>query len=436
MEYLYKLNNTINGIVWGPFMLTVLLCTGVYYTVKLRFFQIKGFRTWWKNTFLSLFGNNTKNNGSGLSPLSAVSAALAGAIGTGNIVGVAGAITLGGAGAIFWMWTAAFFGMGVIYAENYLGIIYRKKTETGYTGGPMYYIEKGLHCKWAAILFSVFCTLAAFGMGNMTQANSISGALKTGFGTDTAVSGIILTTLVGLIIFGGIGRIVSVTEKIVPFMAVIFFIASIIVLSINIKNIPCAFAKIFVQAFDLRSAAGGFMGYGMSRAFKYGISRGVFSNEAGLGTSPIVYSAAENDDPHIQGMWGIFQVFIDTIVMCTLMALCIICCGLDESGMNGIELSTAAFESVIGYSGRIFVSASIVLFAFATLISWCFYGEKSFEYLTGGRFTKIYRIVYMAAVFAGSIMSLDLVWEISDTFNGLMAVPNLAALILLRKKVK
>lgn len=436
METITKINSFINGIVWGPFMLCVLLGVGVFYTVKLRFFQITHFRLWWGKTFMSLFRQPAAENKKGLSPLQAMSTALAGAIGTGNIVGVAGAITLGGAGAVFWMWLAAFFGMATIYAENYLGMIYREKRGSQYSGGPMYYIEKGLHCKWGAVLFALFCTLSAFGMGNMTQSNSISGALHNGFGVDTTISGIVMTILVGVIVFGGIGRIASVTEKLVPVMAVLFFTASLMVLFVNAKNIPSAFVKIFSEAFDVRCAAGGFMGYGMARALKYGISRGVFSNEAGLGTSPIVYSAAQSNDPAEQGMWGVFQVFIDTIVMCTIMALCIICCGLDESGMDGIALSTAAFEGVIGYSGRVFVSLSIVLFAFATLVSWCYYGEKSFEYLSGGRWTKVYRTIYTLAVFAGSVLSIDLVWDISDTLNGLMAVPNIIALFLLRKEVR
>lgn len=436
MDTILKINSVINSIVWGPFMLCVLLGVGVFYTIKLRFFQVTHFRLWWDKTFLSLFRKTDKQKGKGLSPFQAMSTALAGAIGTGNIVGVAGAITLGGAGAVFWMWVAAFFGMGTVYAENVLGMKYREKHGEGYVGGPMYYIRKGLRCKWGAAVFALFCTLSAFGMGNMTQANSISGALETGFGISPVLCGILMTAVIGLIVFGGIDRIASLNEKLVPVMALLFFTASLIVIGANVTRIPYAFAKILAGAFDMKGAAGGFMGYGMARAVKYGISRGVFSNEAGLGTSPIVYSASEGDDPAVQGMWGIFQVFVDTIIMCTLMALCIICSGLDESGIEGITLSTTAFEGVLGYPGKIFVSVSIVLFAFGTLVSWCYYGEKSFEYLSGGRFTGIYRIIYTACVYFGSVMSLNAVWEISDTLNGLMAIPNLAALILLQSKVE
>ena len=298
----------------------------------------------------------------------------------------------------------------------------------------MYYIERGMKCKWLAVIFAVFCTLAAFGMGNMTQSNSVSGALEN-FGISPKISGVILAVLVGGIIFGGIDRISKLTEKLVPFMAVIYTIAVLIVIGVNFREIPNAFKEIFEQAFDLKSVAGGFMGYGMSRAVKYGISRGVFSNEAGLGSSPIVHSASDSDEPYQQGMWGIFQVFVDTIVMCTLMALCILTTKADKTGLDGIELSTYSFESVLGIVGNIFISLSIVMFAFATLISWSYYGERSFEYLTNGKYIKIYRVIYAVVVYIGCIMEITLVWEISDTFNGLMAIPNLIAIIFLSGEV-
>ncbi len=438
MENIEKFNSLINSIVWGPFMLCVLLGIGVFYTFKLKFFQIRYFKSWWNATFMSIFksGNSEKNKKSGrLSPFQAMATALAGAIGTGNIVGVAGALTLGGAGAVFWMWIAAVFGMGTIFAENVLGVKYREKRNGKYVGGPMYYIEKGLKCKWAAVIFAVICTVAALGMGNMTQANSVSGALEGGFGISPKISGIIIAGATAFVIFGGIERIAALTEKLVPLMAVLYTLVSLSILVINFTQIPNAFSKIITEAFDIRCTAGGFMGYGMSRAVKYGISRGVFSNEAGLGSSPIVHAAAETDDPYKQGMWGMFQVFIDTIVLCTLMALCIITTGSDESGLDGVALSTAAFESVLGFGGKIFISVSIVLFAFATLVSWCYYGEKSLEYLSGNKFIFPYRIIYSFAAYIGSVMSISLVWEISDTLNGLMAIPNLAALILLSKQI-
>ncbi len=434
MQIIEDINGFVNKIVWGKYTLIMLLGIGIFFTVKLRFFPIVHFGTWWKHTAMSFLKAKGSSTNEKISPFRAVATALAGSIGTGNIVGVANAIALGGAGAIFWMWTAAFFGMSTVLAENVLGMKYRVKRNGKYVGGPMYYIERGMKCKWLAVIFAVFCTLAAFGMGNMTQANSVSGALEN-FGISPKISGIILAVLVGVIIFGGIDRISGLTEKLVPFMAVIYTVVVLIVICVNFKEIPTAFGEIFTQAFDLRAAAGGFMGYGMSRAVKYGISRGVFSNEAGLGSSPIVHSAADSDGAYQQGMWGIFQVFVDTIVMCTLMALCILTTNADKTGLDGIKLSTYSFESVLGIAGNIFISLSIVMFAFATLISWSYYGEKSFEYLTNGRYIKVYRVIYAIVVYAGCVTGITLVWEISDTFNGLMAIPNIIALVFLSKQV-
>ena len=431
-----KINSFINNIVWGPYMLILLLGVGIFFTVKLKFFPLIHFKTWWKYTVLSFLKSNKSSSNERISPFQAMATALAGSIGTGNIVGVANAIALGGAGAVFWMWIAAFFGMSTVFAENVLGIKYRTKRNGKYVGGPMYYIEKGLKCKWLAVIFSIFCTLAAFGMGNMTQANSVSGALQNGFGISPKITGIILSILVGIIIFGGIGRISKLTEKLVPVMAVIYTIAVFIVITVNFREIPNAFDEIFIQAFDFKAVSGGFMGYGMSKAVKYGISRGVFSNEAGLGSSPIVHSAADTDDPYQQGMWGIFQVFIDTIVLCTLMALCILTTNSDKTNLDGIELSTYSFETVLGHAGNIFMSLSIILFAFATLVSWSYYGEKSLEYLTNGKYISVYRIIYSIIVYIGCTTNISLVWEISDTLNGFMAIPNLVALILLSHEIK
>ena len=437
MELLETVNESINSLVWGPYMLLLLMGTGIFYTVKLRGFQLLGIRVWWSSTIMTVFKkNNSSENSKGISPLQAVSAALAGSVGTGNIVGVANAIALGGAGAVFWMWLAAFFGMATVFAENVLGIKYREKKNGTYCGGPMYYIEKGLGSKWLAVCFAVICCLASLGMGNMTQSNSVAGALKDGFGVPVWISGTLLSVIVGAIIFGGIGRIARFTEKLVPAMTGIFVLGIIIVIATHIQSVPEAFYRIITEAFDIKAVSGGFMGYGMTMAIKYGISRGVFSNEAGLGTSPIVHCAAETEDPYEQGMWGIFQVFIDTIILCTLMALCVLVTGGDRIGLDGIELCSYAFRSAAGNIGGIFMSVSIVLFAFGTLVSWSYYGEKSLEYLTGGKYIGIYRIVYSASACLGCVMSLSLVWEISDTLNGLMAIPNLIALILLSGKVK
>ncbi len=436
MELLQNVNAKVNSIVWGPYMLLFLLGTGIFYTVKLRGFQLFGIKTWWSRTIMTVFRKD-KNKASkeSITPLQAVSTALAGSVGTGNIVGVANAIALGGAGAVFWMWLAAFFGMATAFAENVLGIKYRIRKNGSYCGGPMYYIEKGLGCKWLAVCFALICTLASLGMGNMTQSNSVAGALKEGFGVPAGISGAVLSVLVGAIIFGGIGRIAKITEKLVPAMTAVFIAGIMTVIFMHLRSVPEAFCRIITEAFDIRAVSGGFMGYGMAAAIKYGISRGVFSNEAGLGTSPIIHSSAETDDPYEQGMWGIFQVFTDTIVLCTLMALCVLVTDGDSKGLDGIELCSYAFESVTGDIGRLFMSVSIILFAFGTLVSWSYYGEKSLEYLTGGRYIRAYRIIYAGVTYIGCVMSLSLVWDISDTLNGLMAVPNLVALILLSGKV-
>lgn len=428
----------VNSVVWGPFMLTVMLLIGIYYCIRLRFFHILRPGIWWRATVGSVGKNRNSSadgKGSGISPLRAVTTALAGAIGTGNIVGVAGAVTLGGAGAVFWMWVAAILGMGTIYAENTLGVLFREKRNGKNAGGPMYYIEKGLGCRPLAVCFAAVCTAAAFGMGNMTQANSVSGALSAGFGADPRFSGAFTAALCAVVISGGIERISSLAEKLVPVMSFIYILAAMIVIIMNLRNIPWAFARIFSEAFGLRPALGGAAGWGISCAVRYGISRGVFSNEAGLGSSPIVHAATDTDDAQRQGMWGIFQVFADTIVMCTLMALCILTTESDRKSDDPVEICAAAFSGLPGGAGEYLLSVSVVFFAFATLVSWCYYGERSLEYLTGGRFLRIYRVIYVLAAYLGSVMSISLVWDISDTLNGLMAVPNLAALVLLRRSV-
>lgn len=437
MDIIVKANRAINSIVWGPVALIALLCIGIFFSFRLRFLQITKFKLWWNETFGSIFCRKGKKTEKGkITPFRAMATALAGAIGTGNIVGVATAITLGGAGAIFWMWVSSIFGMATIFAENVLGVIYREKRNGRFVGGPMYYIRNGLNCKWLASIFAVSCILASLGMGNMTQSNSVAGALYIGFDVSPTVTGAFLTALVGIVIFGGIERISSFTSKIVPIMAVIYTLGALIVVLINIKKIPESFCEIFSSAFDISAAAGGFLGYGMSRALKYGISRGVFSNEAGLGSSPIVHAAADTDEPCKQGMWGIFQVFIDTIVLCTLMALCILCTDSHKSGLDGIALSTLCFESIFGVFGKYFMALSISLFGIATLVSWSYFGERSVEYLTHGRFIKSYRIAYTLITFVGCVLNLNLVWEISDTFNGLMALPNMIAIVLLSGVVK
>lgn len=435
MDKLSEINSFINSIVWGPVMLCVMLGVGILYTFRLRFIQIKDIRLWWMCTAGSIFRREENNTVSRITPFQAMATSLAGAIGTGNIVGVAGAIAIGGPGAVFWMWTAAFFGMATSYAENVLGVKYREKKNGSYVGGPMYYIENGLRCKWAAVCFALICMAAALGMGNMTQSNSVAAALYHSFGVSPYVSAVFVTAAACAVIFGGIGRIAKVTEKLVPAMALIYIALAAVVIALNAGRIPDALGRIFVSAFDIRSISGGFAGSAMALAIRCGITRGVFSNEAGLGSSPIVHAAADTDDPYKEGMWGIFQVFVDTIVLCTLMALCILTSDADITEKDGVALADSAFAGTLGTAGEIILSVSVVLFAFATLVSWCYYGEKSLEYLAGSRFVPVYRAVYCIAAYFGCIMSVSIVWEISDTLNGLMAVPNLVALFLLRKEV-
>lgn len=433
-----KINSVTNRIVWGMPILVTFLLVGLLYSVKLGFFQFSGFKCWMSNTLGRILKSRDKSgDGSSISSYQAMSTALAASIGTGNIVGVASGMALGGAGAVFWMWIAAVIGMMTSFAENALGMMYRQKNKNGeWVGGPMYYIEKGLNQKWLAVFFAVACMLAALGVGNMVQSNAIAGSLKVCFGVPTSVTGIIIAALTAITIFGGIKRIASATEKLVPIMAAFYIIGSLIVILANFKNIGSAFYMIFTGAFNIRSAAGGAGGYTVALAMKYGISRGVFSNEAGLGSSPIVYAAAEKSSPEQVGMWGIFQVFIDTIVVCTLTAVCILVSGaLGTGSTDGVEISTAAFANVFGRFGTVFVSVSIVMFAFATLISWSYYGERCVEYLGDGSYIPVYKALYVIFALFGCVINMELVWSVSDTFNGLMAIPNIIALILLSGKL-
>lgn len=439
LEYIEKINGILNNIVWGMPVLTAFLLIGLIYSFKLHFFQFTGFKQWTRYTFGSMLGGGkSKTKGNSISAYQAMSTALAASIGTGNIIGVASGILLGGAGAVFWMWAAAAVGMMTSYVENVLGMRYRQKNSRGnWVGGPMYYIEKGINQKWLAVFFSVACMMAALGVGNMVQSNSIAGALKVSFGVPEAVTGVIVALLTALTIFGGIKRIASATEKLVPVMAVFYIIGCLVVIFVNFDKVGDAFALIFKQAFGIRAAAGGIGGYTMSAAVKYGVSRGVFSNEAGLGSSPIVYAASDNSTPHEVGMWGIFQVFVDTIIVCTLTAVCILVSGALDMGLkDGVKISTAAFANVFGSFGSVFVSVSIVMFAFATLVSWSFYGERSLEYLAGEKYTVIYKATYVLFALFGCVINIDLVWSISDTFNGLMALPNIIALLFLLPKLK
>jgi len=435
---LENINNAINEVVWGPVTLIAIIAIGLFFSVGTRFFQLRHFKLWFTETLGTLFKKKkTKNekNSKNLTQWQAFSTALAGTLGTGNIVGVATAISLGGPGAIFWMWLSAIFGMMTSYAERVLGILYREKSEDGeYRGGPMYYIEKGLKCKWLACLFSIFCVGASFGMGNAAQVNAISVSLGQTFGIPKLWTGIIVAALAAVIIIGGVKRIGSFSGIFIPFISVVYIIGCLVLIFINFKNIPSVLYDIFLQAFSFKSAAGGTGGFIIANAIKYGVSRGVFSNEAGLGASVIVHSTSEVDTPSRQGMWGICEVFIDTIVVCTITALAILTSNVDIYSTNCDILTLAAFEEGFGFFGKAFLSVSISAFAIASLVGWSVYGLKAYQYLSADS-GFWFKILFILMIIPGSIAELDLVWDISDTLNGLMAVPNLIAVVFLYKKV-
>lgn len=437
IDWIEKANSLVQPLVWGWPVLCAILLAGANFSFRLNFFQITHCKLWIKNTLGNIFSHKKdRTRTAGISQFQALTTALAGSIGTGNIVGVATAITIGGAGAIFWMWASSILGMMTIFAENVLGMKYRIKNEKGeWLGGAMYYISRGIHSRPLAILFAAACVLASLGMGNMAQANSIAYALKDCFGTGTQATGLVLAAALVAITFGGIQRTAKVTEKLVPFMALGYLLAGFIVLAVNWRNIGFAFNQIFSEAFSLRAAAGGAGGIVMLNALKCGVSRGIFTNEAGLGSSVMAHSSSSGTEPVEQGMWGIFQIFIDTIVMCSLTALCILSSNVLQTGKDGAALSAAAFQTVLGRFGGTFISLSITLFAFATMIAWCYYGQRGLEYLVGGKSAALYRILFAAVAWGSCSMDLHLVWNICDTFNGFMAIPNLIALFLLSGEV-
>lgn len=554
VSWVTHMNEILNDFIWGPIMLFFFLLVGIMFTVRTRVYQLSKMKVWLDNTLLACFkkkGVMKTEDKHAISQFQSLCTALAATIGTGNIAGVATAIAAGGPGAIFWMWVSAFFGTMTNFAENSLGIKYRYKNEKGdWIGGAMVYMERGLKCKWMAVIFSVFCALASFGIGNMTQANSIAEGLKEAFQIPPVFTALALMVGVGLVIVGGIKRIASVTEKVVPFMAGAYVIGAIIVIIVNFEHVPGAFLSIFQEAFNFKAAGGGVLGYGIMLAMRKGISRGVFSNEAGLGSSVMVHSASDVEEPVVQGMWGIFEVFADTLVVCTLTALVILTTGIyskdnyaeyytqmdakvteisrevsseakkiasaqtgeealdnillivqgglaqmeeecnvsktegeyalynaqanikliikqgqdalkgnkglssyansdkfaelerqtletideDIQILNSTALTSRSFARVIPYGAQ-FVSIGVLMFAFSTLLGWSYYGERAIEYLFGLKAILPYKIIFVLMIFVGCTTSLELVWDIADTFNGFMAVPNLIAVTLLSGQV-
>lgn len=448
---LLSIIGAVNAFLWGPGMLAFFLLAGLMFTVRLKVFQLTHFKLWMRETFLAIFTKRsvrTSGDGHSISQFQALSTALAATVGTGNIAGVASAIALGGPGAVFWMWLSAFLGMATSYAENTLGIKYRYRDKGGaWVGGAMVYMERALGAKWLAALFCVFCLLSSFGIGNMAQVNSVADALRHSFAIPPPVTGLLTAAAVGLVVMGGIKRIAAVTEKLVPLMVVAYVAGCLACIVINMDRAPEALGSIFSQAFGWRPAAGGAAGYGVMRSVRMGVSRGVFSNEAGLGSSVMAHSACDVSEPVKQGMWGMFEVFTDTIVMCTLTALVILTSGVyDTQGYlsylaagqtvtEGAALTTRAMSATLGNAGAYFVPVALALFAFSTILGWSYYGERGVEYLLGRRFVPLYRALFVAASFVGAVCGLRLVWGICDTFNGLMAIPNLAAITLLSGRV-
>lgn len=429
VESFMAINDKINGFVWGPVMLVLLVGTGIYLTIRTNFMSIAKLGYIMKNTFLRMFQKEQVGEGE-ITAFQAVATALAATVGTGNIAGVATAIAVGGPGAIFWMWLSAIFGMTTKFAEVVLSIQYREKTEDGrFIGGPMHYIANGLNWKWLATLFALFGALASFGIGNMTQANSISASMEVTFGIPTLVTGIVVAVAAAVVMLGGIKRIAQVTEMLVPFMAALYIIGGIVILAINASAIPAAFGLIFKSAFSGTAAVGGFAGSTIALASRMGIARGVFSNEAGLGSAPIAHAAATTDHPVRQGLWGVFEVFMDTIIICTITALSIIVTGVWNTGESGAALTTLAFDTSLPVVGGYIVSIGILLFAYSTLLSWSYYGERCLEFLFGPKAITPYRLVFIPFIVIGAVGGLEVIWDIADTLNGLMAIPNLIGII-------
>lgn len=429
-----KLENilsTINDFVWGPPLLILLVGTGVYLTLRLGLLQI----TKLPKAFRLIFVHDEEHHGD-ISSFAALATALAATVGTGNIVGVATAIQSGGPGGLFWMWVAAFFGMATKYAEGLLAIKYRTKDANGeISGGPMYYILHGMGEKWRplAIFFAVAGVLVAWlGIGTFSQVNSITGSLKSSFGFAPQIVSIVIAIIVAYIIFGGIQSISKVAEKIVPFMAGLYILAVGVVLLLNINQIIPTLNLVFQSAFTKSAAVGGFLGASVQKAIQMGIARGVFSNESGLGSAPIAAAAAKTNEPVEQGLISMTGTFIDTIIICTLTGLTILITGVWTSDtLKGADVTQAAFSGTFGSAGAFALTISLVLFAFTTILGWSYYGERCFEFLFGTNHIRIYRIIFTLMVALGGFLSLHIVWTIADIVNGLMAIPNLIALLAL-----
>lgn len=433
MEFIAGIISSINSIVWGVPMLAMILGVGLFLTFGLRLMPIlklvTGFRLLWKGRIPDV-DKGTKGD---ISPFNALMTSLSATIGTGNIAGVATAIFLGGPGALFWMWCTALVGMATKFAEAVLAVRYREVDANGnYIGGPMYYIKNGLSSKWCWLggVFAFFGSVAAFGIGNTVQSNSVANALESNFGVAPIITGIVLMVLVGLVLMGGVKRIGDVAGKLVPLMAIFYISAGVVVLVIHAAELPSAVALIFESAFTETAAEGGFAGAAVWAAIRFGVARGVFSNEAGLGSAPIAHAAAKTNNPVAQGLVGMLGTFIDTLVVCSITGLAIIVSGEWTSGVTGAELTSNAFATAIP-GGNYLVAIALTIFAFTTILGWSFYGEKCVQYFFGVKAIKPFRILWILVVPIGAVSSLEFIWLLADTMNALMALPNLIALVLL-----
>ncbi|MBD3241162.1 MAG: amino acid carrier protein [Chitinivibrionales bacterium] len=434
-EMLLKVNGAVNSFVWGPYMLFALVGIGVFLTWRTRFIQFLKFGLMWRETMGKALSKGEGKEGD-VTPLQAMTVAMGGTVGVGNIAGVATAIAIGGPGAIFWMLVSGLVGMATKFAEVVLGMHYRRREEgQPMMGGPMMYIERGLGArwKWLAVVFCVFGALAAFGIGNMVQANSVADGMEH-FGVPAWVTGLVLIGAVGLVTIGGIKRIAQVAMVCVPFMCVLYMLGAFAIIALNAAKLPMVIGLIVKHAFTPTAATGGFAGAGIMMAVRYGIARGVFSNEAGLGSAPIAHATAMSDHPARQGLWGIFEVFFDTIVMCSATALVILLTGVWTGGEDGASLTISGFNAVFGGTvGTALVTFCMILTAYDTLLAWCFYGETCTAYLLGhGKVVRtVYRLLWLPFTMLGAVGGLRPIWTISDTLNGLMAIPNLIALVAL-----
>ncbi|UWQ53069.1 sodium:alanine symporter family protein [Leisingera caerulea] len=430
MEALNSIVGAVNGVVWGPMMLVLILGVGFFLQVGLKFMPIRKL-----GMGFGLMFQGREGTGEGqITPFNALMTALSATIGTGNIAGVATAVFLGGPGALFWMWMTALVGMATKYSEAVCAVKFREQDEEGnYVGGPMYYIKNGLGAKWAwlGVAFAVFGSIAAFGIGNGVQANGVAQVLEANFGFSTSITGIVLMVLTGAVILGGITRIGAVAGALVPFMAVSYIIAGLIVLVINADAIGTAFGMVFTYAFTPSAAEGGFAGAAVWAAIRFGVARGVFSNEAGLGSAPIAHAAAETKGPVNQGLIAMLGTFIDTIIVCSITGLAIIASGAWTSGESGAALTSLAFETSLPGIGGYLIAIALSIFAFTTILGWSYYGEKCMEFLFGVKVMLPYRILWIIAIYFGATADLGFIWLLADTLNAMMAIPNLVALALL-----